>query len=116
MVRRSQWQIGRIGPGAGMNEDHDQLNRMAAATLIAEAWNEVLEDWNDAERHHRYVALCDELDALDLAATRYAEARKERPGDPFSRKMHEQILFRASMRLEPAGKGPKKGTDFKTKV
>jgi hypothetical protein len=83
-----------------MKDDSDALNRMAAASLLAEEWSELRAGWGEIERHHRFVALCDELDGLDLAAKSYAEVQRERPGDPLCRQMSAQILWRARMRLE----------------
>lgn len=46
------------------------------------AWTALAEAWHDAEAHRRFLELASSLDALDVAAAHYREAKRARPGDP----------------------------------
>lgn len=98
-----------------MADEPDADNVAAADSLAAMSWDALDAAWNDAALHREFVDLCDGLDRLDLAATRYAESRKKRPGDPTARRMIAQILVLAGMRLDrsPKHSPPSRGSRLK---
>jgi hypothetical protein len=45
------------------------------------AWKQLQDVWHEADAHRRFLEQASSLDALDVAAARYREAKRERPGD-----------------------------------
>ena len=45
------------------------------------AWQALQGEWESADAHRRFLETASALDALDVAAARYREARRDRPGD-----------------------------------
>jgi hypothetical protein len=45
------------------------------------AWQALQAEWPEPEAHRRFLEQASACDALDVAAARYRESRRERPGD-----------------------------------
>jgi hypothetical protein len=63
---------------------------------LDELWRALLADWQDPQRHARFLDEAAGASGLDLAAARYRLAARERPGDPLA----EAGLARAAMLAE----------------
>jgi hypothetical protein len=64
-------------------------------------WRQVVEAWDDRERHDRFVEHCFATMRLVVAAARYCARLVEQPEDATARQMSARIAMLAAQALRP---------------
>ncbi len=63
----------------------------------AQAWEEVVQGWDDEARHRAYLERQGGLEGLAVAGRRYREALDARPGDPIALRWRDEVVKRATV-------------------
>lgn len=78
----------------------DQLEELGGRRELAEAWENLLEDYNNLEVHESFVEECYKADALAFAARRYSRILGAAPNEEIAKGMRRRIIALASFKAE----------------
>ena len=81
-----------------------------ASTELRQAWDEVLDNYEDETIHKDFLALCQQEDNLVYASRQYGRLITAHGGDETAQKMRDQVLALSQVALDSSPKKPEEPT------
>lgn len=74
---------------------------LAGRRELADLWESVMENYEDQERHDRFIQACNEALCLPYASHKYGRILSASPQEEIARAMRKRIVTLASLKFEP---------------
>ena len=78
-----------------LEESFDPLTEMKVMPSLVRAWSELVQDFNNLQKHISFVSRCEELQALPFALKRYEMLREIQPQDRIADQMWKHVMLKA---------------------
>ncbi len=76
---------------------------LAGRRELADLWENVMANYEDQERHDRFICACYEAGCLPYASHKYARILSASPNEEIAKAMRKKIVALASHKFEPRG-------------
>ncbi len=71
-----------------------ELKQLGALPSLMKAWQDLMNNYDQVQKHLSFVDQCEDLHALPFALRKYQELKQAQPHDPTAKTMWQNVFFR----------------------
>lgn len=79
--------------------------QLTGSLELVSQWHDLMDDYHNEARHHRFIRACDDAGCLPFASQKYARILSVAPDEEIAKKMRKYIVGLASHKFERASAG-----------